>query len=325
MLDLRRLSILVTVAEEGSFTAAAQRLYMTQSAVSQQISLLEREAGTVLFRRVARGVEPTEAGRLLTTRARGLLGESLAIEQELHRLAGGGREVRLAAFVSAGVELLPRTFREFRERCPDSQLLVRETSGEAQSLLADGAVDAVLMWDYDFDPLPADSRFARIHLADDPMMAVLPASHRLAGQDRVRLADLAQDKWVTRAHRALYGSDPYEKMFRIAGFEPDIVFRAGDYQILQGMVASGLGVSLAPRLSLSSHRPDVVVLPVSEPPISRAVTVWTLPQLAEVSPVAELIDALRTVATELTGPDAPRWSAAPAAAGDSGQASAGQS
>jgi DNA-binding transcriptional LysR family regulator len=181
---------------------------------------------------------------------------------------------------------------------------VRDTSGEALSLLAQGAVDAVLMWDYDFEPLPPDHRFARIHLAEDPMMAVLPAGHRLAGERQVRLAELAADKWVTRAHRALYGQEPYEKMFRIAGFEPDIVFRAADYQILQGMVATGLGVSMAPRMSLSPHRADVVVLPLTEPAISRAVTVWTLPQTAEVSPVAELIEALREAATELT--QAPR-------------------
>ncbi|HEY3883503.1 MAG TPA: LysR family transcriptional regulator [Trebonia sp.] len=304
MLDLRRLSVLVTVAEEGSFTAAAERLYMTQSAVSQQMALLERDAGIDLFHRLPRGVELTAAGKLLTSRARALLTESLAVEQELHRLAHGGREVRLAAFVSAGVELLPQTFRAFMVRCPGSQLVVRDTSGEALSLLAQGAVDAVLMWDYDFEPLPPDHRFARIHLAEDPMMAVLPAGHRLAGERQVRLAELAADKWVTRAHRALYGQEPYEKMFRIAGFEPDIVFRAADYQILQGMVATGLGVSMAPRMSLSPHRADVVVLPLTEPAISRAVTVWTLPQTAEVSPVAELIEALREAATELT--QAPR-------------------
>jgi DNA-binding transcriptional LysR family regulator len=315
MLDLRRLSILVTVADEGSFTAAAERLYMTQSAVSQQMALLERDAGLDLFRRVARGVELTAAGKLLTGRARGLLGESLAVEQELHRLAHGGREVRLAAFVSAGVELLPQTFRAFMARCPDSQLVVRDTSGEALSLLGNGEVDAVLMWDYDFEPLPPDHRFARIHLADDPMMAVLPARHPLAAQERVRLADLAADKWVTRAHRALYGQEPYEKMFRIAGFEPDIVFRAADYHILQGMVATGLGVSMAPRLSLYPHRSDVVVLPMAEPAISRAITVWTLPQMAEVSPVSDLIDALREAATDLIGERA----------GASGQASSGQS
>jgi DNA-binding transcriptional LysR family regulator len=315
MLDLRRLSILVTVADEGSFTAAAERLYMTQSAVSQQMALLERDAGLDLFRRVARGVELTAAGKLLTGRARSLLGESLAVEQELHRLAHGGREVRLAAFVSAGVELLPQTFRAFMARCPDSQLVVRDTSGEALSLLGNGEVDAVLMWDYDFEPLPPDHRFARIHLADDPMMAVLPARHPLAAQERVRLADLSCEKWVTRAHRALYGQEPYEKMFRIAGFEPDIVFRAADYHILQGMVATGLGVSMAPRLSLYPHRSDVVVLPLTEPAISRAITVWTLPQMAEVSPVSDLIDALREAATDLIGERA----------GASGQASSGQS
>jgi DNA-binding transcriptional LysR family regulator len=81
------------------------------------------------------------------------------------------------------------------------QMSVLDTSGEALSLLADGEVDAVLISDYDFEPLPADGRFARQHLADDPMMVVLPA-------------DLASDQWITRAHRPVYGAESYEKMFR---------------------------------------------------------------------------------------------------------------
>lgn len=299
MLDLRRLSLLVAVVEEGSFTAAANRLYMTQSAVSQQMSILERETGVALFRRMPRGVDVTPAGRRLAERARSLLAESLSIEQELHRLAGGAQEVRLGAFVSAGLDLLPQTLRSFNLRCPDVRLEIRATSGEAVRLLRDGEVDALLCWDYDFDPVPVESAFVQIPLGKDPMLAVLPVGHPLAGRDAVRLADLAGDKWVARAHRPVYGAEPYEKMLRIAGFEGDIVFRAVDYQSLQGLVATGLGVSLAPRLSLSPHRPDVVVRPIVDPSFSRTVAVWALPDVARVAPVADLIEVLRDAAKEL--------------------------
>lgn len=299
MLDLRRLSILIVVFEEGSLTAAAARLYMTQSAVSQQMSILERETGTKLFRRLPRGVEATPAGDLLASRARSLLGDSLAIEQELTRFAAESQEIRLAAFVSAGVELLPQTLRAFAQRCPDVRLTVRATSGESLSLLREGQVGALLMWDYDFDPVYVDPAFVQIHLAEDPMLVVLPADHPLAAQERVELSDLAHDKWVTRSHRAVYGIEPYGKMFRMAGFEPDIAVKAVDYQSLQGLVATGMGVSLAPSLALFPHRPDVVVRPATEPSFSRAVKMWTLPEAARTRPVVDLIEVLRDAAQHL--------------------------
>jgi DNA-binding transcriptional LysR family regulator len=300
VLDLRRLSIFVTVVEQGSFTAAAQRLYMTQSAVSQQMSILERHAGVALLRRRARGVDVTEAGGLLATRAKALLADAVALEQELHRLATGDQEVRLGAFVSAGIEMLPQTFRAFTARCPDVRLVVRASSGEQVAMLRDGEIDVLLMWDYDFAPVAVDPTFLRIHLADDPMMVVLPRDHRLAGQDSVAVADLADDTWVTRAHRPLYGADPYEQMFRALGVTPRQQIATADYQSLQGLVAAGVGVSLAPLLSLVPHRPDVVVRPTAAPLFARRVSAWALPEVAKSSPVADLIDVLRTVAADMT-------------------------
>jgi DNA-binding transcriptional LysR family regulator len=300
MLDLRRLSIFVTVVEQGSFTAAAQRLYLTQSAVSQQMSILERNAGVALLRRRARGVEATEAGNLLATRAKALLNDAVALEQELHRLATGEQEVRLGAFVSAGIEMLPQTFRAFTARCPDVRLVVRATSGEQVAMLRDGDIDVLLMWDYDFAPVPADPMFVQIHLADDPMMVVLPNDHRLAGQHTVAVTDLAEDVWVTRAHRPLYGADPYEQMFRAVGITPRQQIATADYQSLQGLVAAGVGVSLAPLLSLVPHRSDVVVRSIAAHRFARRVSAWALPGVAESSPVADLIEVLRTVAADMT-------------------------
>ncbi len=301
MLDLRRLSIFVAVVEEGSFTGAAHRLYMTQSAVSQQMSALERESGVPLFRRLPRGVELTSAGDVLVVRARALLADSTAIEQELHRLGAGTPEVRLATFVSAGVDLLPQAVRAFTARRPDVRLVVRPSSGEPLALLRDGTMDAILMWDYDFDPTPPDPTFTQSFLLEDPLFVVLPMDHPLADRPSVAIADLASEKWVTRAHRASYGGpDPYEKMFRIAGFEADVVFAAADYQSLQGLVAAGVGVSMAPRLSLSPHRPDVVVRPTVAPAFARRITVWTLPAATRTSPVDDLIEVLHQVADDMT-------------------------
>src|ERR687891_439136 len=119
MLDVRRLRVLREVATRGSFSAADEALSFTQSAVSQQIAALEREAGAVLVQRSARGVRLTEAGEALVRHAEAILARLAEAEAELEAIAGlrGGR-LRLAAFESAGATLMPLAIADFRKRHP---------------------------------------------------------------------------------------------------------------------------------------------------------------------------------------------------------------
>src|SRR3982751_4551046 len=127
MLDVRRMRVLREVARRGSFSAAAESLAYTQSAVSQQIAALEREAGTRLVERNARGVRLTDAGRALVAHADARLADA---EAELEAIAGlrGGR-LRLAAFPSAGATIMPEAIARFRERHP----AVEPTLGPAET------------------------------------------------------------------------------------------------------------------------------------------------------------------------------------------------
>src|SRR5918995_188082 len=120
MLDVRRLRVLREVAACGSFSAAADSLAYTQSAVSQQIAALEREAGTTLVERSARGVRLTDAGRTLVEHADVILARLADAEAELEAIAGlrGGR-LRLAAFPSAGSTIAPAAIARFRAQHPD--------------------------------------------------------------------------------------------------------------------------------------------------------------------------------------------------------------
>lgn len=299
MLDVRRLRIFVTVADEGSFTAAAQKLYLTQSAVSQQMSVFEREIGVPLLRRTPRGVSLTEAGETLVQRARGLFGEISAIEQEIHAFGDHSREIRLGAFSTAGMELLPHALKLFKAQQPGVRVLLRSIpTDDLLARLWEGEVHLLLLWDYNFAPQPLDRSLSVSRLPDDPLMVVLPADHDLAGKEHIALADLAHERWVVRAHRPPY-ADAYETMCRIAGFEPDIAFRADDYQSLQGLVAAGMGVSMAPALSLRPARDDVAIRPLSDPTFTRRVTVVTLPHVERSVPVAEFLGALRDSAEAL--------------------------
>src|ERR1700691_1596822 len=123
----------------------------------------------------------------------------------------------------------------------------RGTPGDITTPLWDGSIHALLTWEYSFAPQPLNRRLAQFRLLDDPLLAVLPAGHPLSARADIALADLAHEPGVARAHAAPY-ENAYETMCRIAGFEPEIAFRVDDYEALQGLVAAGLGVSMAPAL-----------------------------------------------------------------------------
>jgi DNA-binding transcriptional LysR family regulator len=300
MLDPRRLRILLAVAEGKSFTAAAQRLSLTQSAVSQQMAALEREAGVTLLIRTPQGVSLTEAGSMLAERSYRLLADVAAVEAELLTAGDAKAEIRLGTFSTAALELLPQALRAFRDARPDVRVsLVSLPSGDITTSLWDGSIHALLAWEYSFAPQPLNRRLAQYRLPDDPLLAVLPAGHPLAARTELALADLAGEPWMTRTHREPY-ENAYETMCRIAGFEPEVVFRVDDYETMQGLIAAGLGVSMAPALSLVRHRPDVAIRPIS-PAFTRQVSVLTLVDGPWAAPLADFIDILRRTAEAAPG------------------------
>src|SRR3954468_11531423 len=147
MLDVKRLKVLREVAAHGSFSAAAEALAYTQSAVSQQIAALEREAGTVLVDRNARGVKLTDAGEALVRHADAILARLADAEAELEAIAGlrGGR-LRLVSFPSAGATIMPEAIARFRPRPPDVELTVRQLEPEdSLPLLKAGECDVALV------------------------------------------------------------------------------------------------------------------------------------------------------------------------------------
>ncbi len=163
MLDVRRMRVLREVAQRGSFSAAADALAYTQSAVSQQIAALEREAGTRLVERNARGVRLTDAGRALVVHADAILARLADAEAELEAIAGlrGGR-LRLAAFPSAGATIMPEAIARFRARHPAVELTLEPADPEpALVKLRSGDADLVLDITGAFRPLARGRHRAR--------------------------------------------------------------------------------------------------------------------------------------------------------------------
>jgi DNA-binding transcriptional LysR family regulator len=269
MLDVRRMRVLREVALQGSFSAAAEALSFTQSAVSQQIAALEREAGTVLVQRSARGVKLTEAGEALVRHADAVLARLAEAEAELEAIAGlrGGR-LRLAAFESAGATLMPLAIADFSQRHPAVELSM--TLGEPEHTepqLKSGDVDLALGFGSRLQQ--ADDGIERHFLVEDPMLLVLPRDHPLAAKRNLRLADLADEAWIggpqdCECNRLIYGACSR------AGYDPRIAFETDDYAAVQGFVAAGVGVSLIAELGLTTIRDDIVVRDLGrETPVRR--------------------------------------------------------
>src|ERR671924_1057307 len=193
MLDVRRMKVLREVAQHGSFSAAAEALSFTQSAVSQHVAALERETGTRLVERGARGVRLTDAGEALVSHADAIIARIQDAEEELAAIAGlrGGR-LRLASFQSAGATLVPRAVAAFRDYHPGVDLAMIEAEPEdATERLQAGDIDLALLYDYEPIRSMLDGELDLIHLLEDPYDLILPKDHPLAERKTLRLADLA--------------------------------------------------------------------------------------------------------------------------------------
>ncbi|MGO0575183.1 LysR family transcriptional regulator [Ornithinimicrobium panacihumi] len=302
MLDAAGLRVMKAIADEGTFTAAANALGYTQPAISQMVRRLEDRTGTVLVERAGRAVRLTEAGQLLARHATEILAALDRAEGEIAAIAGlqQGR-VRLMAFPSSSATLVPRALAALKARHP--QLTVKFTEAEPPESLAAlraGEVDLALAFSYEgTDPGRGEDDLSGLEVIDvltDPVMLVLPKDHPLAAQDEVDLAALSDESWIAGCPRC---RGHLLTLSRDAGFAPDVVFETEDYVAVLGLVAAGLGVALAPQLILHSvSHPDVVVRPVA-PPSRRVVQIVTTPDLKRVPSVAALLDALCASAAEL--------------------------
>src|SRR3954454_14166175 len=279
MLDVRRMRVLREVARRGSFSAAAESLAYTQSAVSQQIAALEREAGTRLVERNARGVRLTDARRALVEPAEGILARlaDAAAEAEREALAGlrGGR-LRLASFPSAGATIMPEAIARFRERHPAVELTLEPAEPEPSIVkLRAGEADVVLDITAGFRP-PRDDAIERSHLLDDPMYVALPAGHPLAHKRNLKLEELADEQWILGTTGSCPDASIFLRSCQLAGFEPNVTFNSDDYFAIQGFVAAGMGASFIPDRGLISVRDGIVVHALGKRPPVRVIWAATL-------------------------------------------------
>src|ERR1700704_1246112 len=280
MLNVSRLRVLREVANQGSFSAAADALAYTQSAVSQQIAALEAEVGMTLLERRPRGVRLTAAGRTLVEHTEGILARLEAAETELEELAGlRGGQLRMASFPTAGATLMPLAIAEFRNLHPEVELTL--TEGEPEEIaprLRAGELDLALLFEFadTADPLAESltrsENLTRVELLEDPPYLALPRKHPLARRKELRLEDVHSEAWIQTSQSSPCATHVV-RCCHAAGFEPNVSFESDDYQTVQGLVGAGVGVAFIPKLALSVVREDIVVRALAPAPPVRQVIV----------------------------------------------------
>ncbi len=198
MIEARRLHILRAVADHGTVTAAAAALYLTPSAVSQQLSALEQETGHRLVERGARGVRLTPPGEILLAHTHAVLAELERAEAELAAYRTGASGTVTVTSFATGINLVVApALAVLAGTAPGIRVRVRDAEGDASlRMVLDRRTDVAVAVEYRGAPGADDPRLTRVPLYAEPFDAVLPPGHPLTAAERVPLADLAADPWI---------------------------------------------------------------------------------------------------------------------------------
>jgi DNA-binding transcriptional LysR family regulator len=269
-MELRQLRYLVALADEQHFTRAAAREHIAQPALSQQIRRLEQEVGLPLVERTTRRVTVTEAGRALVARARRILAEVDAANAEMQEFTGVRTgHVTVGTMHTMGPVDVSLALALFHQRHPAVELTVREQSSEELAeMLRDDVLDLAFLSVTE----RMESHGLRLHqLVSEELVAVLPRDHPLAARRRLRMAELANEQFISYRE----GARLRELLVfagRTAGFEPEIMLESNESERIRRLVARRMGVAVLPRSDAERPGADVAVVTLTEPALRRDIT-----------------------------------------------------
>jgi DNA-binding transcriptional LysR family regulator len=273
MLDLRRLRMLREFAHRGSIAATAAAMGYTASAISQQLSVLEREAGVALLDRTARSAELTDAGRRLADHAEDILARVEAAEAELSAQSGApsGRVV-VTAFPTAAVAFAPTLARSLGDH-PDLTFVLRQTRpGDGIRQVHAGEVDIALVDDWTgrmSEQSPAALTF--VPLRRDPLVLVVPPTHDMADpMVPVDLQRLRREPWMA-APAGEPSRQAVDRLLENVGGALPVPWEFEGLHTILSLVARGIGIAAIPALALAAGNPGVVVRDIPECTLAREV------------------------------------------------------
>ncbi|MBL4575055.1 MAG: LysR family transcriptional regulator [Opitutaceae bacterium] len=247
-MEIHQLRYFIAIVDTGTFTRAAEKCHVAQPSLSQQIIKLEDELGQKLFHRLGRRVELTGAGEFFVGKARGIL---LEIENTQHELDDaveeGAGKVSIGAIPTVAPYLLPQILLECQVRYPDLKIEVREDfHSDIAAAVIEGEVDVAIV-----SNLSEDERLVHEPLLSEPLVLVLPSGHWLSKKEKVYIDDLQDESFILLGEASSLASK-VRRFFGDNNFEPTIVARCSQMKTVKSLVASGLGISIIPRMTVES-------------------------------------------------------------------------
>ena len=291
-MESKKLEALLMAVDLGSFTKAAEVLGYTQSGLTHMMNSLEKEVGFTLLERGRSGVRLTEEGERIAPAVREFLQANARLDSVIEQVASSRTEIiRVAAYASIAMHWLPGIIQRFREECPDVDVDIRMADhvDVPYELLAQGKMDAILVSPQD------EGQYEWVHLADDPMFAVLPRDFDTQGMTAFPLA-------AFEARDFIMPSQGFDKdimrIFNRIGVKPHILPTWVDDPTVISMVSHGLGVSMMTELTVRGRTDGVKLLPV-EPASSRELGLAVRSLDAASDGLRHFIDCTKRVVAEM--------------------------
>lgn len=291
-MESKKLEALLMAVDLGSFTKAAEVLGYTQSGLTHMMNSLEKEVGFTLLERGRSGVRLTEEGERIAPAVREFLQANARLDNVIEQVASSRTEIiRVSAYASIAMHWLPGIIQRFREECPDVDVDIRMADhvDVPYELLAQGKMDAILVSPQD------EGQYEWVHLADDPMFAVLPKDFDTQGMTAFPLA-------AFEARDFIMPSQGFDKdimrIFNRIGVKPHILPTWVDDPTVISMVSHGLGVSMMTELTVRGRTDGVKLLPV-EPASSRELGLAVRSLDAASDGLRHFIDCTKRVVAEM--------------------------
>ena len=291
-MESKKLEALLMAVDLGSVTKAAEVLGYTQSGLTHMMNSLEKEVGFTLLERGRSGVRLTEEGERIAPAVREFLQANARLDSVIEQVASSRTEIiRVSAYASIAMHWLPGIIQRFREECPDVDVDIRMADhvDVPYELLAQGKMDAILVSPQD------EGQYEWVHLADDPMFAVLPRDFDTQGMTAFPLA-------AFEARDFIMPSQGFDKdimrIFNRIGVKPHILPTWVDDPTVISMVSHGLGVSMMTELTVRGRTDGVKLLPV-EPASSRELGLAVRSLDAASDGLRHFIDCTKRVVAEM--------------------------
>ena len=291
-MESKKLEALLMAVDLGSFTKAAEVLGYTQSGLTHMMNSLEKEVGFTLLERGRSGVRLTEEGERIAPAVREFLQANARLDSVIEQVASSRTEIiRVSAYASIAMHWLPGIIQRFREECPDVDVDIRMADhvDVPYELLAQGKMDAILVSPQD------EGQYEWVHLADDPMFAVLPRDFDTQGMTAFPLA-------AFEARDFIMPSQGFDKdimrIFNRIGVKPHILPTWVDDPTVISMVSHCLGVSMMTELTVRGRTDGVKLLPV-EPASSRELGLAVRSLDAASDGLRHFIDCTKRVVAEM--------------------------